>query len=113
MVTLVAEHGVEYLFAATILTGLIQITMGILKLGRFMTFIPQPVIIGFVNALAILIFLAQLTHFRGESWIMYVLVGATLAIIYLLPRLTKAVPSALIAIIVISLITVFAGINVR
>lgn len=111
MVTLVAEHGVEYLFAATILTGIIQILMGIFKLGRFITFIPHSVMIGFVNALAILIFMAQLTQFEGQSWLMYVLVAATLAIIYILPRFTRAVPSALVAIIVITAITLFSGFN--
>lgn len=65
MVTLVADHGLEYLFAATVLTGIIQIIMGALKLGRFITFVPYPVIIGFVNALAILIFMAQLEQFEG------------------------------------------------
>ncbi len=113
MVTLVAEHGIEYLFAATVLTGLIQIVFGIFKLGRFMTFVPHSVVIGFVNALAILIFMAQLPHFAGESWVMYVLVAATLLIIYTLPRFTKAVPSALVAIIIITAITVFAGIQVK
>ncbi|GAB2674235.1 SulP family inorganic anion transporter [Paenibacillus thermoaerophilus] len=113
MGTLVANHGLEYLLAATVLTGIIQILMGALKLGRFITFIPHSVIIGFVNALAILIFLAQLPHFVGESWVMYLLVAATLAIIYLLPRLTKAVPSALVAIIVITIITIFTGVHVK
>lgn len=113
MVTLVKNHGLEYLLAATVLTGLIQFLLGVLKLGRFITFIPHSVIIGFVNALAILIFMAQLPHFVGESWMMYVLVAASLAIIYLLPRLTKAVPSALVAIIVITLVTIFAGFQVK
>ncbi len=113
MVTLVAKHGVEYLFAATILTGIIQIIFGILKLGRFMTFVPHSVVIGFVNALAILIFLAQLPHFEGASWLMYAMVAATLLIIYVLPRFTKAVPSALVAIIVITAITVFAGFDLK
>ncbi|HZG85697.1 MAG TPA: SulP family inorganic anion transporter [Paenibacillus sp.] len=113
MVTLVKEHGLEYLLAATVLTGLIQIVLGILKLGKFLTFIPQSVVIGFVNALAILIFMAQLVHFQGQSWIMYALVAATLAIIYGLPRLTKAVPSALAAIIVITIITISAGFDVN
>lgn len=113
MVTLVANHGLEYLLAATILTGIIQIIMGVLKLGKYLSFIPHSVMIGFVNALAILIFLAQVTQFKGESWLMYVLVAVTLAIIYLLPKLTKAVPSALIAIIVISIVTIFFGFDVR
>jgi SulP family sulfate permease len=111
MVTLVASHGIEYLLAATILTGIIQIIMGIFKLGRFITFIPHSVMLGFVNALAILIFMAQLTQFEGQSWLMYVMVAATLAIIYLLPRITKAVPSALVAIVVITAIAIFSGFN--
>lgn len=113
MVTLVKNHGLEYLLAATILTGIIQIIMGIFKLGKYITFIPHSVMIGFVNALAILIFLAQVTQFEGESWLMYVLVGATLAIIYILPKFTKAVPSALVAIIVISIIAISFGFDVR
>lgn len=113
MVTLVAEHGVEYLFAATILTGIIQIVFGILKIGRFISFVPHSVVIGFVNALAIVIFLTQLTQFQGASWVMYALVAATLVIIYVLPRFTKAVPSALVAIIVITALTILLGIHVK
>ncbi|MBD2870194.1 SulP family inorganic anion transporter [Paenibacillus arenilitoris] len=113
MVTLVADHGLEYLFAATILTGLIQFLFGVLKFGRFITFVPHPVVIGFVNALAILIFMAQLVHFKGQGWLMCVLVGATLSIIYILPKFTKAVPSALVAIIIMTVITVWAGLDVR
>lgn len=113
MVTLVKDHGVEYLFAATVVTGMIQILLGMMKFGRFITFIPHSVIIGFVNALAILIFMAQLPQFAGQSWLMYVLVAATLAIIYLLPRLTKAVPSALVAIIVMTAVTILGGLEVK
>jgi sulfate permease, SulP family len=113
MVTLVAEHGLEYLLAATILTGIIQYVMGVLKLGRFITFLPQSVIIGFVNALAILIFMAQLPHFVGASWVMYAMVAGTLAIIYLLPRVTKAIPSALAAIIVMTAVTIFADLELK
>jgi len=113
MITLVKEHGLEYLFAATVLTGVIQILLGIFKAGRFLTFIPHPVIIGFVNALAIMIFMAQLVHFEGATWVMYAIVAATLAIIYILPRLTKAVPSALIAIIVMTAVAVLMGLDVR
>jgi SulP family sulfate permease len=112
MITLVANHGVEYLFAATILTGIIQYLMGVFKLGRFITFIPHSVMLGFVNALAILIFMAQISHFVGQTWIMYALVGATIAIIYLLPKLTKVVPSALVAIIFITAAAIFGGFNV-
>lgn len=111
MVTLVAKHGVEYLFAVTILTGIIQYLMGVFKLGKFITFIPHSVMLGFVNALAILIFLAQIPHFIGASWNMYAIVVATLAIIYLFPKITKAVPSALVAIIAITMLTIFGGIK--
>ncbi|BCG61065.1 SulP family inorganic anion transporter [Paenibacillus sp. URB8-2] len=111
--TLVLNHGIEYLFAATILCGIFQILMGVLKLGRFITFLPQPVMTGFVNALAILIFMSQLTHFSGQGPLMYILVALTLVIIYTVPRLTKAVPSALIAIIIVSALTIFLHLNVK
>ncbi|WP_221566772.1 SulP family inorganic anion transporter [Alkalihalobacillus sp. TS-13] len=113
MVTLVADHGLQYLLAATILTGIIQVLMGVFKLGKVMKFIPKSVMVGFVNALAILIFMAQLPHFIGETWIMYAMVAGALAIIYILPRFTKAVPSPLIAIIVMTVIAVTSGVGVR
>jgi SulP family sulfate permease len=113
MITLVKDHGLEYLFAATILTGIIQVIFGFFKVGRFMTFIPHSVVIGFVNALAILIFMAQLPHFIGQSWIMYAVVGATLAIIYILPRFTKMVPSPLVAIIVMTVIAIYFHLDLR
>lgn len=112
MVDLVASHGLQYLFAATILTGIIQIIFGIFKLARAMKFVPRSVMIGFVNALAIMIFLAQIPHFAGEPWVMYLLVGLTLAIIYLLPKVTKAVPSTLVAIVVVTAIVIFGNINI-
>ncbi|WP_404458481.1 SulP family inorganic anion transporter [Oceanobacillus kapialis] len=112
MVNLVADHGLQYLFAATILTGVIQIIFGVFKLARVMKFIPRSVMVGFVNALAILIFTAQIPHFQGESWMMYALVGLTLAIIYLLPRLTKVLPSALVAIVVVTTIVIYGNIDV-
>jgi high affinity sulfate transporter 1 len=113
MVTLVADHGLQYLLAATILTGVIQIIMGVLKLGRLMKFVPRSVMIGFVNALAILIFSSQLSHFVGESWAMYAMVAGALAIIYIFPRFTKVVPSPLVAIITITVIAVMTGSGVR
>jgi SulP family sulfate permease len=113
MITLVKDHGLPYLFAATLLTGVIQIVFGGLKLGRYMKFVPRSVMIGFVNALAILIFMAQLPQFVGANWIMYVLVAAGLGIIYLLPRLTKAVPSPLVAIVVLTALTLALGIETR
>ncbi|BAH43609.1 putative truncated sulfate transporter [Brevibacillus brevis NBRC 100599] len=80
MITLVKEHGIEYLFAATVLTGILQLVLGACKIGRLMTFVPHTVVLGFVNALAILIFMAQLPHFIGASWVMYVMLAGTLAI---------------------------------
>lgn len=113
MITLVKEHGVQYLFAATILTGVLQLAFGWLKVARFMKFIPRSVMVGFVNALAILIFMAQVPHFVGISTMTYIFVAATLAIIYLLPRVTKAVPSPLVAIIVMTAIAVYGGFDLR
>lgn len=112
-IDLVAEHGLQYLLAATILTGVLQILFGIFKLARYMKFIPRSVMVGFVNALAILIFTSQLQHFAGEQWIIYLLVGLTLAIIYLFPYATKAVPSTLVAIVVITALAIFLNIGVR
>ncbi|GGC73504.1 putative sulfate transporter YbaR [Thalassobacillus devorans] len=113
MVTLVAEHGLQYLLAATILTGIIQFALGALKIGQFMKFIPRSVMIGFVNALGILIFTSQLPHFVGESWPMYALVIGSLGIIYLFPRITKAVPAPLVAIIAMTILVTTTGINVK
>ncbi|WP_062110175.1 SulP family inorganic anion transporter [Bacillus niameyensis] len=113
VVSLVADHGLQYLLAATILTGIIQIIFGIFKLARFMKYVPRSVMIGFVNALAILIFMAQLEHFVGEKWKMYVMVAGALVIIYLFPKLTKAVPSPLVAIIVITVIAIMTNSGVR
>ncbi|WP_205175651.1 SulP family inorganic anion transporter [Bacillus pakistanensis] len=113
MVTLVAEHGLQYLFAVTILTGVLQILFGVFKLARFMKFIPRSVMVGFVNALAILIFMAQLEQFVGATWVMYALVAGALAIIYLFPRITKAVPSPLVAIIIISIVAITTNAGVK
>jgi len=111
MVPLVSAHGIEYLFAATILTGVIQVVFRMLRLSRYMKFIPRSVMTGFVNALAILIFLAQVPQVVGQGWAMYALVAAGLVIIYGLPRLTKAVPSPLVAIVLLTIVTVTFGIN--
>ncbi|UOR13664.1 SulP family inorganic anion transporter [Halobacillus amylolyticus] len=113
MITLVAEHGIQYLLATTILTGILQILFGVFKLARFMKFIPRSVMVGFVNALGIMIFTSQLQHFANETWMIYVLVGITLAIIYLFPLVTKAIPSTLVAIVVVSAIAIFMNIGVR
>ena len=102
MATLVKEHGLPYLFAATLLTGFLQILAGWLRLGDLMRFVARSVVIGFVNALAILIFLAQLPEFKGQGALMYGCVALGLGIIYGLPLLTKAVPSPLVCILVLT-----------
>jgi SulP family sulfate permease len=113
MVTLVKEHGLQYLLAATVLTGLLQIVAGLLRLGVLIRFVSRSVITGFVNALAILIFLAQLPELIGVTWMTYVMVAVGLAIIYLLPRLTKAVPSPLVAIVLLTGVAILFGLDVR
>lgn len=110
---LVAKHGVEYLFVATIVTGIVQFLLGVFKLGKYITFMPHSVLTGFVNALAILIFMAQLPHFVGQGWLMYAMVAGTLLIIYGLPRITRSVPSALVAIIFMTFIAVFGGLKLN
>lgn len=113
MVPLVKEHGLDYLLAATILTGVIQILFGVFKIARIMKFIPRAVMIGFVNALAILIFMAQVPHFIGISTMTYVFVAITLAIVYLLPRVLKTIPAPLIAIIVLTIAAIYLNIDLR
>jgi sulfate permease, SulP family len=105
MIDLVRDHGLPYLFAATILTGIIQIVFGWKQLGRYMKFVPRPVMVGFVNALAILIFMAQLPQLAGGGWLVWSVVAIGLAIIYLLPRITTAVPSPLVAIVGLTLLS--------
>jgi SulP family sulfate permease len=113
VVSLVKEHGLQYLLAATVLAGLIQIAAGFLRLGNVMRFVSKSVMTGFVNALAILIFMAQLPELIGVTWITYVMVAAGLGIIYGLPYLTRAVPSPLICILVLTTISMLLGLNVR
>jgi len=120
VVALVLQHGVEYLFAAVALAGLFQILAGVFRLGKFIRLVPHPVMLGFVNGLAIVIFLAQLKQFQVPGadgsmewmsgpalWVMLSLVALTMAVIYFLPKLTTAIPSALAAILVVSLIAIF------
>jgi SulP family sulfate permease len=113
MVTLVKEHGLQYLLAATLLTGVLQILAGWLRLGALMRFVSRSVITGFVNALAILIFMAQLPELTNVPWAVYAMVAAGLGIIYLFPRLTRAVPSPLVAIIVLTVVSIALGLEVR
>ncbi|WP_086982947.1 SulP family inorganic anion transporter [Vibrio aphrogenes] len=126
MVSLVAVHGIQYLFAAVLLVGVLQITAGLLKLGKFIRIVPHPVMIGFVNGLAIVIFMAQLGQFKapdingmmtwlpqGPMMIMLGLVALTMAIIYFLPKLTTAVPSSLVAIVAVTAITQVFDLDTR
>jgi len=118
LASLVSAHGVEYLFAAVLLMGFLQLLVGICKLGKFVRLIPHPVMLGFVNGLAIVIFMAQLGQFKNgagpnatwmgglDLWIMLGLVTLTMAICFFLPKLTKAVPASLVAIITVTLIAV-------
>ena len=112
MVTLVKDHGLQYLFAATVLTGLLQILMGWLGFAKLMRFVSRSVITGFANALAIVIFLAQLPELTHVPWTVYALTAGGLAIIYLFPYITKAVPSPLVAIVVLTVLTVALGLHV-
>ncbi|MED4551092.1 SulP family inorganic anion transporter [Lysinibacillus capsici] len=102
---LVADHGLQYLLAATILTGIIQVLFGVFGIAKLMRFIPNSVMIGFVNALAILIFMAQVPHFFREGYITYIFIVVTLCIVYILPQFIKAIPAPLIAIIMLTAVT--------
>ena len=126
MVALVVQHGAEYLFATVVLMGVLQILFGLLKFGKFIRMVPHPVMLGFVNGLAIVIFLAQLVHFKvagaggamvwmqgAPLYTMLGLVALTMAIIYLLPRLTTVIPSTLAAIAAVSVLVIFGGITTK
>lgn len=132
MVSLVAQHGIEYLFATVVLMGIIQIASGIFKLGKFIRLVPHPVMLGFVNGLAIVIFLAQLTQFQvpgtaevsghgmsGGEWLsgwplvlMLALVALTMAVIWAMPKVTSAIPAPLAGILVVAAIVIAFGIDV-
>jgi len=113
MVTLVKEHGLQYLLAATVLTGLLQIVAGWVRLGTLMRFVSRSVVTGFVNALAILIFMAQLPELIDVTWHVYAMTAAGLAIIYGLPYVTTAIPSPLVTIVVLTAVAVFFGLEIR
>lgn len=113
VVPLVKDYGVEYLFAATILMGVLQIIAGFLRLDLLMQFVSRSVVTGFVNALAILIFIAQLPQLINVTWVTYVMVAGGLCIIYLFPHLTKAIPSPLVAIVILTTISIFGGLDVN
>lgn len=124
LVALVSQHGIQYMFAAVVLMGLLQVTAGVLRLGKFIRMVPHPVMLGFVNGLAIVIFLAQLGQFQtpdGEGRLQWMsgtplytmlgLVAGTMAIIHFLPKLTKAVPASLAAIVTVTLVTAGLGLD--
>ena len=121
MVALVAEHGVEYMFAAVVLMGLLQIAFGALRLGKFIRMVPHPVMLGFVNGLAIVIFLAQLESFKvGESWVggtqLWTMLGLTalsVGLIYGIPRINKGLPAPLLAILGVAAISLVLGFDTR
>lgn len=113
MVTLVKEHGLQYLLVATLLTGILQILAGALRLGALMRFVSRSVITGFVNALAILIFMAQLPELLGGNWMVYAMVAAGLAIIYLFPYVTRSIPSPLVCILVLTVLAIWLDLDVR
>jgi len=126
MVALVSQHGVEYLFATIVLTGILQMAFGGLKFGKYIRMVPYPVMLGFVNGLAIVIFLAQMEQFKttGADGIMHWLSGApmfsmlalvllTMAIMFFLPKITRAIPAGLAAIITISLLVIFGGLETK
>jgi SulP family sulfate permease len=113
MVMLVKEHGLQYLLAATLLTGVLQILAGWLRLGSLMRFVGRAVIVGFVNALAILIFMAQLPELTNVSWVVYAMTAAGLGIIYLFPYVTRAVPSPLVAIVALTAVAIYLGLDIR
>ena len=113
MITLVKDHGLQYLLAATLLTGVLQIGAGFLQLGSLMRFVSRSVVTGFVNALAILIFLAQLPELTNVTWHVYAMTAGGLAIIYLFPYLTRAIPSPLVTILVLTGIAMALELDIR
>lgn len=113
MVPLVKDYGLDYLLAATILTGIIQIIFGVCKIAKLMKFIPNAVMIGFVNALAILIFLAQMPHIIGANSTTFIFLAITLVIVYLLPKFLKVIPAPLIAIVILTAVAIFSGAHLK
>jgi sulfate permease, SulP family len=113
MVTLVKDHGLQYLLAATLLTGVLQIFFGFIKLGSLMRFVSRSVVTGFVNALAILIFMAQLPELTNVTWHVYAMTAAGLGIIYLFPYITKTIPSPLVTIVVLTGVAMFFDLDIR
>lgn len=113
MMPLVKEHGLQYLLAATILAGILQYVFGVLRIASLMRFIPRPVMLGFVNALGILIFTTQLTHFTNVPWLTYIFAAITLAMVYVLPHYIKVIPAPLIAIVCLTAIIMLFNIELK
>jgi len=121
MVALVADHGAQYLLATVVLMGILQIAFGLLKLGKFIRMVPYPVMLGFVNGLAIVIFLAQIPQFKldgawmqgADLYLMLALVAATMAVMYILPKFTRVVPAGLVAIVGLSAVVIFTGLDTK
>ncbi len=113
MVSLASTHGISYVLWATILTGIIQMAIGLAKLGKFIRFVPQPAIYGFVNGLAIVIAMSQFQFFKNSDYLMYILVASTMLIMYFLPRFTKAVPAGLVSIVFLTLVVYFGGLDTK
>ena len=119
--SLVAIHGVEYLFAAVVVTGVFQILFGLMRLGKFIRLVPHPVFLGFVNGIAIVIFLGQVKQFKVDDvWIsgeplmiMFLIIIVTMSIIYFLPKFTKAIPEILVAVVIGTLAVLMLGIDTR
>jgi SulP family sulfate permease len=109
----VREHGTDYVLPTVVLAGLVQLAFGLAGLARLMRFIPRSVMIGFVNALGVLIFVAQVPHIIDQPWVVYPLFALTIAIVVLLPKVTKAVPAPLVAIVVVTVIAVAARLDVH
>ncbi|WP_297436884.1 SulP family inorganic anion transporter [uncultured Clostridium sp.] len=112
LAVVVRKYGVEYIMPITVVTGIIQIIFAFFKAGRIVKYIPDAVMHGFVNSLGILIFIDQLHYFKGQGLVMYILVGLGLVVIYIFPRITKKVPAAIIAIVIITLVAVILKLNV-
>src|SRR5690625_3875086 len=113
LVSLVANHGLEYLLAATILTGIIQFLLGIFGVANLMRFIPNSVMLGFVNALGIMIFLSQMPYIIGANWLTYAFAIITLILIYIIPRFIKIIPAPLIAIVIMTTIALTSGVKLQ
>ncbi len=111
IVSLVKDHGLQYLLAATILTGIIQIIFGFLKISRLMKFISNAVMLGFVNSLALLVFIAQTPHFIGGSLLTWVFLLVTIALVYLIPYVIKSIPSPLITVVILTIVAIYSGAN--